>query len=165
MGDFGSIRRALMMVGVTPLKHWLTEQLPRAVDDPDLRPLQEMSVLTAQLMQAMVDAGSEQQLLRELYLCGLFSDLDLLCGETLTEVLQDLPLPDRVRDAIVLQRGAYAHYLRIVQAQFGRNASDVARVCAEADVSLEEANRTLLRILGRLRPEQPLALRAVAVQP
>jgi len=165
MGDFGSIRRALMMVGVTPLRHWLAEQLPRAVDDPDLRPLQEMSVLTAQLMQAMVDAGSEQQLLRELYLCGLFSDLDLLCGEPLADALQHLPLPDRVRDAIVLQRGAYAHYLRIVRAQFGRNAADVAQACADADVSLEEANRTLLRILGRLRAEQPLPLHTVAAPP
>jgi len=140
----------------------LTEQLPRAVDDPDLRPLQETAVLTAQLMQAMVDAGSEQQLLRELYLCGLFSDIDLLCGEPLADVLRHLPLPGRVRDAIVLQRGAYAHYLRIVRAQLGRDAAGVAQACAEAEVSLEDANRTLLLILGRLRPERPLRLPVAA---
>ena len=161
-GDFGSIRHALMLVGVTPLRQWLTEQLPRAVDDPDLRPLQETAVLTAQLMQAMVDAGSEQQLLRELYLCGLFSDIDLLCGEPLADVLRHLPLPGRVRDAIVLQRGAYAHYLRIVRAQLGRDAAGVAQACAEAEVSLEDANRTLLLILGRLRPERPLRLPVAA---
>lgn len=161
-GDVGSIRHALMMVGVSPLRQWLSEQLVRASADTNLRPLQDMSVLAAQLMQAMVHAGSEQELLRELYLCGLFSELDLLAGEPLSALLQHVPLSGRVREALLWQGGAYGQYLGIVRAQLGRDTTPVARTCEAAGISLDEANRTLLRILGRWRPEQRLPLYAPA---
>ncbi|MDB5829330.1 MAG: hypothetical protein JWQ73_3550, partial [Variovorax sp.] len=78
-----SLRHGFMMLGFRSLSAWLAEQLPHATDDAGLRPVNATMVLRGHLMEHLMDAGIEDDLRREVYLCGLFAQLDLVLDEPL----------------------------------------------------------------------------------
>ncbi|MBP7565490.1 MAG: HDOD domain-containing protein [Burkholderiaceae bacterium] len=147
----GSIRHALMMMGVNSLKTWLTEQLPHASSDADLQPVRLSMVLRASLVEELMETGIEEDLRREVYLCGLFSQIDLLQGEPLATVLQRLPLSERIHAATVLGTGPYAGALLAAIALESPEPGNLAVLAAEHEMDLEEINRGLLRMLAGIR--------------
>ncbi|WP_160046469.1 HDOD domain-containing protein, partial [Raoultella sp. 18084] len=97
-----SLRRGLVMMGYGSLQRWLGDQLPHASTDPNLQPIRESMVIRAHLTERLLDAGVENDLRREVYLCGLLSQLGELLSEPLGTVLRRLPLSERIYDAAVL---------------------------------------------------------------
>ena len=156
-----SLRRALVMLGYGALLRWLTEQLPHACTEPDLQPVRQAMVLRARLTEQLVDAGMEVALRREVYLGALFSQLGELLREPLGTLLRRLPLTGRIYDASVLQTGPYAPSLALASALEGGGAASaqvVRALCKTHDLSLEDTNRALLRMLASLQVAQPAPL-------
>lgn len=145
-----SVHRGLMMLGYSVLKAWLLVQQPQASHDPDVQPLRTGVILRAQLMSRLLDAGEEDDLRREVYLCGLLSQIDLLLGEPLTVALQRLPLPQRVQAALLARQGPYAPYLEIAAALESAHTRATHALCAAHQIDLEDVNRSLLRTLAAL---------------
>jgi len=150
-----SIRRGLMVLGYSTLKAWLLEQLPHASNDLNLQPIRTAVVTRAHLMERLLDAGEEDNLRREVYLCGLLSQIDLLLGEPLTTALQHLPVPERIHAALLQQAGPYRPYLDIAAALESPRTRATQALCNAHEISLEEVNRALLRTLASL-PARPV---------
>ncbi|WP_198971600.1 HDOD domain-containing protein [Xylophilus sp. ASV27] len=148
-----SIRHALMMLGTVTLAQWLAQQLPRASHATMLRPVKAGMVMRSRLMERLLDAGIEEALRREVVLCGLFSQLDLLLDLPLGSILTRLPLSDRLYDAIVLHSGPYAAALETTVALESSDTEAIARVCREHDMGRVHVNRALLRMVGGLHAE------------
>lgn len=153
-----SIRRGLMVLGYSVLKAWLLEQLPHAASDLNLQPVRTTLVTRAHLMERLLDAGEEDNLRREVYLCGLLSQIDVLLGEPLATSLQRLPLPERVNAALLQQSGPYAPYLEIAAALESRDTRATHTLCNAHQIGLEDVNRALLRTLAAMlaRPARGL---------
>jgi len=145
-----SLRRGLVMMGYGSLKRWLSDQLPHASTDPNLQPIRESMVLRARLTERLLDAGVENDLRREIYLCGLLSQMDDLLGEPLGAILRRLPLSERIYDATVLHTGPYAASLEMACALETDNAAAIRQLCETHEMDLEEVNRGLLRVLADL---------------
>lgn len=142
-----SLRRALVMLGYGTLKEWLATQLIHASHDKDLQPIRLSTVMRAQLTSHLLDAGVSQELRSEVYLCGLFAELDDVLDEPLETTLTRLPLSERIADAAVRGEGPYAPSLQLAQAMARENGADTVRaICEEHDIALEHVNRTLLRL-------------------
>jgi EAL and modified HD-GYP domain-containing signal transduction protein len=142
-----SVRHGLMMLGYISLGRWLDEQLTHAESDIDLRPVKAQMVLRARLTEYLLNAGSETGLRREIYLCGLFSELDLLLHERLGVLLNRLPLSERIYAATVKRTGPYAPALQVAQALESDDTDNVRTVCRSHGVGVDEVNRQLLRAL------------------
>jgi len=149
--DIESVRRALMVLGLSMLRAWLIEQLPQANSDLNLQPVRSTLVLRADLMVHLLDAGDSHELRREIHLCGLLSQIDLLLGEPLEAALARLPLPDRVSSAILKQSGPYAPYLEVATALELPDTQATRRLCLMHQLNLEEVNRAVLRTLSTAR--------------
>ena len=149
-----SLRRGMVMMGYSSLSRWLSEQLPHASNEPDLQPVRYGMVLRAKLAERLIDAGIETALRREVYLCGLFSQLDGLLREPLGQILRRIPLSERVYEATVTHTGPYAASLAMACALEGCDASLVRELCKTHEMSLEDINRTLLRTLASLEVAQ-----------
>lgn len=149
--EIESLRHGLMMLGYTQLKRWLVEQLPQASRDPNLRPVKHAMVLRARLMENLMDAGAEHELAREIYLCGLFSQIDVLMGEPLGSALHRVPLSSRIYNATVRDSGPYAPLLHIASALESDDGAAIRGLCHEHGMGLEEVNRALLRTLAGLK--------------
>ena len=149
-----SLRRGLVMMGYGSIKRWLSDQLPHASTDLNLRPVRESMLMRAELTAHLLDAGVENDLRREIYLCGLLSQLDDLLGEPLGTILRRLPLSERIYDATVLHTGPYASGLQMACALETDDASAIRQLCETYEMDLEEVNRALLRVLADLEVER-----------
>lgn len=142
------VRQGLMTVGTSRLRDWLLAQLPHTSNDPNLQPVRFGLVLRARIMEQLCEAGVEDDLRREVFLCGLFSQMDLLLGEPLGSAMARLPLPGRVDSAILGQTGPYAPWLEVASALESSHTGMIREVCRAHDIGLDSANRALLRALA-----------------
>ena len=145
-----SLRRGLVMMGYGSIKRWLSDQLPHASTEIDLRPVREAMVLRARLTEHLLESGLQKDLRSEVYMCGLFSQLDELMGEPIGNILHRIPLSERVYDAIVTRTGPYAPSLEMACALETSDASAIRQLCEDNTLELEEINRALLRVLSNL---------------
>ena len=152
-----SLRRGLVMMGYGSLSRWLAEQLPHASTEPDLRPIRLAMVLRARLTEELLESGVGKDLRSEVYLSGLFSQLDELLREPLGSILRRLPLSERIFNATVLRSGAYAPSLELACALEGGDAGAIVQLCEVHELELEYVNRALLRVLSELTVERPAA--------
>lgn len=149
--EIESIRQGLMILGLSRIRDWLLEQRPDANSDLNLRPLRARMVLRARLMEQLLDAGASNELRREVLLCGMLSQIDLLLGEPLHEALARLPLSGRINDAILGRGGPYAPYLDMARALESPDTRSTQALCAAHQLSLEEVNQALLQTLSGVR--------------
>lgn len=152
-----SLRRGLVMMGYGSIQRWLGDQLPGASTEPDLRPVRESMVLRARLAEQLIEAGVGKELRAEMYLCALFSQLDLFMGEPLGTILRRLPLSDRVYDAAVLHNGPYAPSLDMAGALESDDAPLVRDLCEQHELDREQVNRSLLHVLRAWAVARPNA--------
>jgi len=152
-----SLRMGFVMLGYSQLKQWLANQLTQASADTDLQPIRAATVMRAQLTERLLDPGVSQELRSEVYLCGLFSRLDELLDEPLSQTLQRLPLSERIHEAAVEEDGPYAPSLLLAKALEKEDGPVVRELCARYDIDLEHVNRTLLRTISEW-PAERLAL-------
>lgn len=150
-----SLRRGLVMMGYGSIKRWLSDQLPHASTEVDLRPVRESMVLRARLMQHLLESGLQKDLRSEVYLCGLFSQLDDLLREPLSNILHRIPLSERVHEAIIGHTGPYAPSLEMACALETSDASAIRQLCETHEMDQEEINRALLRVLSSLEVTRP----------
>ena len=146
--DIESVRHGLMVLGLSKLRGWLLTQLPRGSSDLNLQPPRTALVMRASLMEQLMDAGESENLRREVYLCGLMSQIDLVLGEPLGQALGRLPLPTRISAAILDQRGPYHAYLEVATAMESSRGAASQAVCQRHKMELEGVNLALLRTLS-----------------
>ena len=147
-----SIRHGLMVLGYSLLRKWLLEQLPHATSDLNLQPIRTAITVRARLMEHLLNAGDGDDLRREVYLCGLLSQIDMLLGEPLNTALQRILVPERIISAILSNAGPYSPYLEIAMALESSNTQRTHRLCDAHKVELVDVNRALLRTLSSARP-------------
>jgi hypothetical protein len=150
--EISNVREGLMTLGYSRLRAWLMEQLPHASSDSNLDPIRASMVLRARIMEGLADAGVEDELRREVFMCGIFSQVDLLLGEPLGAALLRLPLPGRVASAILGQTGPYAPWLEVATALESGSTRVIREVCKAHQMSTEAVNRALLRTLAANAP-------------
>ena len=146
--EIASVRQGLLNLGYSRLRAWLMEQIPHASSDANLQPIRGAMVLRARIMERLAAAGAEDELRREVFMCGIFSQVDLLLGENLGTALHRLPLPGRVASAVLGQTGPYAPWLQVASALEGSSTKVIRDVCKAHDLPADEVNRALLRSLA-----------------
>jgi len=145
-----SLRRGLAMVGLSKVGEWLDDQLIGAVVPGNLDPLRVQIVFRAMLTEYLLDPGADQELKAELYLCGLFSQLDVLLNELMPTVLQRIPLPERVLSAIGGRRGVYWVALDMAFALESGDAVQVSQRGITHGTPPSQVNKALFRVLSSL---------------
>jgi hypothetical protein len=150
--EIESIRHGLMVLGLSVIRSWLLEQLPHATSDLNLQPVRTAMVMRARLMKNLMNAGEGDDLRREVFMCGLLSQIDLLLGEPLTAALARLQLSERITSAILSHAGPYMPYLDIATALESHNTHATRVLCDAHQMNSEEINRDLLRTLSNVRP-------------
>lgn len=150
--EIESLRHGLMVLGLSKLRTWLLEQLPHATSDLNLEPIRAAMVVRARLMENLLDAGDGDDLRRDVFLCGLLSQMDLMLGEPLTVALTRIPFAQRITSAILAQSGPYLPYLEVACAMESANTSATRAVCDAHEFSAGDVNRALLRTLCDAMP-------------
>lgn len=147
--EITTLHDGLLAMGYGRLRSWVLEQMPLASTDPNLTPIRHAMVLRAHVMQNLVDAGISDELRREIFMCGVFSQVDLLLGESLGTALHKLPISGRISSAILANTGPYAAALDVASAMEGGHPRLIHELCQAHAMHTEEVNRALIRALGQ----------------
>jgi len=98
-----------------------------------------------------VRSQGDRDLAGEMFICGVFSLLDRLLQQPFDELLANVPVPDRVQQALRGEGGPYQPYLDLVRALENESVFDI-RECAEhLFLGPAEVNRALLQALCTAR--------------
>jgi EAL and modified HD-GYP domain-containing signal transduction protein len=149
--EIESLHHGLMVLGYSVIRAWLLEQLPHATSDLNLQPVRVAMATRAHLMEHLLDAGNSDDLRREVYLCGLLSQIDLLLGESLNSALSRIKLSERISSAILGHAGPYMPYLDVATALESPNTHATRVLCDALSLNIEEVNHALLRTLAHIK--------------
>jgi hypothetical protein len=150
--EIDALRQGLMVLGLTRTKSWLQDLLPLASHDLNLQPVRQMMVLRARFMAQLLDAGASEALHREMYLCGLLSQIDLLLGESMSSALRSIPVPTRVKEAVLSQTGPYWPYLAMAMSLETGQLEATRSCCTQHGFELHDVNLALMRTLASFQP-------------
>ena len=150
--EIQSLRHAIMLLGFGSLGRWLSEQLASADSDPELHPVRYTMVMRSRLAQHLLESGAEDDLRAEVYTTALFAQLDRLLHQPLGALINKLPLSERLFDAVLRGTGPYHALLDVARVQGDPDLlHQLPAVCERHEMSLEHANRSLLRMLASSR--------------
>lgn len=154
-GEIDTLQRGLQVWGLRHVQAWLLDQLAQGTGETDLQPVRAGMVLRAHLVEHLLAPGDEDELRREIYLCGLYAQLDRLLGEPLATVLTRLPLSQRVLQALLEGTGPYQPALQLAKALEAADARVTHQLCENYGYAQEDVNRALLRTLAALTNQGP----------
>lgn len=147
--EVSSFRHAIMLLGYPRLKRWLALLLTTASKDHSMRPIMFAALRRGLLMEELAKSMSDSELRDEMFICGLFSLLDHMLKQPFTKLLQSIPMPERVRQALVDESGPYQPYLELVRAIEQESVFDYRAAAEGLMLGAEEINQCILRALSK----------------
>ncbi len=145
--EISSFRHAIMMIGYKRLKRWLALLLATASKDVNLKPVMFAAVRRGLLMEELVRSSGDEEMRNEMFICGVFSLLDRMFQQPFAELLDSIPVPERVRQALSENSGPYQPYIELVQAVEGEALYEFREAADKLMMSVSEINRAELRAL------------------
>ncbi|MBP6674167.1 MAG: HDOD domain-containing protein [Vitreoscilla sp.] len=152
--EVNSFSHAIMILGYTRLKRWLALLMTGAIDNPDMRPLMFLAVRRGLLMEELARGLADEALRNEAFICGVFSLLDRMLGQSFEELLRSVPVPERVAHALADQTGELAPSLALAVAIESGLPLDIQQADEAMMLSPGEANRAALVALAASRQLQ-----------
>ncbi|MDC8784285.1 EAL and HDOD domain-containing protein [Roseateles koreensis] len=147
--EVSSFRHAIMLLGYPRLKRWLALLLTTASKDHSMRPIMYGALRRGLLMEELAKSMSDNELRDEMFICGLFSLLDHMLKQPFSKLLQSIPMPERVRQALVDGNGPYQPYLELVHAIENESVYDFRSAAEQLMLGAEEINQCVLRALAK----------------
>jgi len=83
----------------------------------------------------------------EMFICGVFSLLDRMFQQPFATLLDTIPVPERVRQALAEETGPYKPYIELVRAVESESLFDFRDAADTLMMSVSEINRAQLRAL------------------
>lgn len=140
-----SLDQALLILGRQRLTRWLSVIL-FSVRDPGFGDwlLVESALTRGRLMEALGARTMPAAPHDPLFLTGIFSCLDRLLRRPLAEIIDDMPIADEVRAALLERSGPYAPLLAIAEAGDTFDVPRIERAAAAAGIAPDAVNHALL---------------------
>jgi EAL and modified HD-GYP domain-containing signal transduction protein len=145
--EISSFRHAIMMLGYKRLKRWLALLLATASKDVNLKPVMFAAVRRGLLMEELVRSTGDEEMRNEMFICGVFSLLDRMFQQPFATLLDTIPVPERVHQALAGETGPFQPYIELVRAVEGESLFEFRDAADTLMMSVSEINRAQLRAL------------------
>ncbi|CAN5455411.1 hypothetical protein BH11PSE9_BH11PSE9_10340 [soil metagenome] len=145
--EISSFRHAIMMLGYGRLKRWLALLLATASKDVNMKPVMFAAVRRGLLMEELARSSGDEEMRSEVFICGVFSLLDRMFKLPFAQLLSSIPVPERVRQALIEETGPYLPYLNVVRAAEAESVFDLREAAEALMMGIYEINRAQLRAL------------------
>ncbi len=150
-----SIRQALIMIGVEPIRRWVSVWAVAGLNGDGPSEIITVSLLRARCCELLGEQIKSRTGESELFLLGLCSLLDAILDRPLPEAIADLPLGPEIRAALLGETNVYREVLDIVIAHEGGNWDEATEraealgLKADAPASVYRDALTWARALSR----------------
>jgi EAL and modified HD-GYP domain-containing signal transduction protein len=145
--EVNSFGHALMMLGCQRLKRWLALLLASSSKGNNAKPLMHAAVRRGLLMEQLAYGQDDLEVRGEMFICGVFSLLDRLLNQPFSDLLGSIPVPERVRQALLDGGGPFAPHLELVRAIEQESVFDIREGADRLLLGMAEVNHAVLRAL------------------
>jgi c-di-GMP phosphodiesterase len=146
-----SFKHALMLLGYVRLKRWLALLLAGASKDPTMRPLMHAAVRRGFLMEELARGVGDEEMRSEMFICGVFSLLDRMLRQPFDELLDNVPVPERVRASLLGADGPYGPHLDLARAVEQGSPVDIRECADRLLIGTGEVSRAVFAALATAR--------------
>jgi c-di-GMP-related signal transduction protein len=112
-----SIRQALVTMGISQLKQWvyLLSFNSEFESDESREAMMKLSFLRANYAMVLSDHIKELPIIRsEVYMMGMFSTLQYMIDAPLEEILEEVPVAQEIKDALLKQEGVCGELYKLI---------------------------------------------------
>lgn len=149
--EINSFGHALMMLGYQRLKRWLALLLASSAKGVNATPVMYAAVRRGLLMEELGREQGDAEMRGEMFICGVFSLLDRLLQQPFAELLPNVPVPERVAQALRGEGGPYQPYLELVRAMEQESIYDTRERAEALMLGPSTVNRAVLVALRAAR--------------
>jgi EAL and modified HD-GYP domain-containing signal transduction protein len=149
--EVNSFGHAVMLLGHQRLKRWLALLLASSSNEPGARVTMHAAVRRGLFMEELAKPHGDAEMSGEMFICGVFSLLDRLLRQPVAHLLEGVPVPERVRLALLGEGGPYLPYLQLVQAVEQEAVFDIREAAERLLLPPLEVNAALLKALAAAR--------------
>ncbi len=152
--EINSLGHAIMMLGYQRLKRWLALLLASSAKGSNAKPVMFAAVRRGLLMEELARERGDAEMCGEMFICGVFSLLDHLLQQPMSELLPNVPVPERVQQALRdagAAQGPYAPYLELVRAIEQESLLDIRERSEALMLGAATVNRAVLVALRAAR--------------
>jgi EAL and modified HD-GYP domain-containing signal transduction protein len=146
--EISSFRHAIMLLGYQKLKRWLALLLATGSKDSNMRPVMYAAVRRGLLLEELARNTGDAEMRSEIFICGVFSLLDRMFREPFADLLKSLPVPERVRQALVDDGGPFYPFLDLVRAIESESMYEIRNAAEALLMGPQEINRAVVRALA-----------------
>lgn len=109
-----SIKQALVILGIEEMKKWINLIVIKKISEDEPKEIMRTSLIRAKTAEKLGNQLNKEVNISELFMMGLFSLLDTLMHRSLNDLMQELPISKKVKDAIVGKKGIYRDILQLI---------------------------------------------------
>ena len=149
--EINSFGHAVMLLGHQRLKRWLALLLASSSTHPGAKVTMHAAVRRGLFMEELARAQGDAEVAGEMFICGVFSLLDRLLRQPAAALLEGVPMPERVRLALLGEGGPYQPYLQLVQALEQEAVFEVREVTERLMLRPLDVNAALMQALKNAR--------------
>jgi EAL and modified HD-GYP domain-containing signal transduction protein len=106
-----SISHALMLLGLREVRKWVMLMMMRDLGENRPDELVRLSLVRGKFCELIANETAKQDRKHEAFLVGIFSMIDLLVGQELTVILNEIPLNNDVKGALLGEENEFAEIL------------------------------------------------------
>jgi EAL and modified HD-GYP domain-containing signal transduction protein len=88
-------------MGTDELKRWVNLLLLRDIKNTDNAELIKSSLIRGKMLALFADMAGQHEYEPDFFFTGIFSSIDALLGENMEQIVERLPLDERVREALL----------------------------------------------------------------
>ncbi len=146
-----SIKRALTYMGLKELERWVSIMMLRDLNEHKPQELMRLALVRTKFSELIAKHGNLSKIKHEASMMGLFSTIDAMLDQSMTEALEGISLPKSVSDALLLNQGALEPIFTVIQ-DYEKGDWNATKVLAEQlGITVEDLSENYRTALGWAR--------------
>lgn len=111
-----SVKEVLVLLGEKELRKWISLIILKGMDENTQDQVVQLSMIRAKFAEEIAYLTPLKNRSADLFLSGLFSLLDVLIGRPLSEILEELPISEDIKEILVNNTGKFKETYALVEA-------------------------------------------------
>lgn len=145
--EITSIRHAAAMMGQKELKKWITTAVVRELCSDKPNEITRLAMLRAKFAENLAGAFEMAMLSSELFLMGLFSVLDVILDQEMSEALQLVKVSKNISEVLINKTGKFAPLYDFIIHYEKANWQEVSRQMILLNISMDTLHNAYIDAL------------------
>ena len=128
-----SIKQAIILIGKEELNKWLTIIAMSEMESENDREVTTSTIIRARFCELIAEEVSPKKK-SKCFMCGLFSNLENFIQKEMSEIIDELPIDEEIRGALIGEKNEINSILRLVQAYEKVDNEEILELSAQLKI-------------------------------